>query len=246
MPQIWAHRGASAACPENTLDAFERAIQMRADGIELDVQLSADGYVMVAHDETVDRVSDGNGRIAAMTLMQLKTLNAAHNRPGYGTARFPTLDEALALLRPTNLVVNIELKNAIEPNSGLEQRCLALVREMRMEDRVWFSSFVHPSLMRVKELAPHMPCGLLYNCLMVRPWEYAKALGMDALHPHYAELHVPNEVSESHRMGIRVHPWTVNDPEVIRRITRDGVDAIITDVPDLARRAIGEMEAAHA
>lgn len=240
--QVWAHRGASGHRPENTLDAFALAMEMGADGIELDVQLSADGEVVVIHDETVDRVTEGRGRVAELTLRTLKSLNAAHTFPGSDPVRVPTLAEVFALLRPTGLTINVELKNSREPYPGLEEKCIALAREMGVAERVWFSSFQHYSLVRIKEIAPEFPCGLLYDATMVRPWQYARALGMDALHPHYTELSVLGEVEESHRAGIRVHTWTVNRETELRFAIGAGVDAVITNYPDRARALLGKIE----
>lgn len=237
---VWAHRGASGTCPENTLEAFEQAVQEGADGVELDVQRTKDGHLIVIHDETVDRVSEGTGKVAHQTLKKLQALNAAARWQGGGTARFPTLAEVFDLLRGGGLVVNVELKTSIEPYPGIEGECIALARQMGMAERVWFSSFNHHSLLRVKELAPQFPCGLLYEATMVRPWEYARALGMNALHPHFSELYVPGEVQHCHALGIRVHTWTVNDPEAIAAVLRAGADAVITNHPGLARRVIQE------
>lgn len=243
--KVWAHRGASGYRPENTLDAFALAIEMGADGIELDVQLSADGEVVVIHDETVDRVTEGKGRVAELTLRSLKGLNAAHTYPDSDIVRIPTLREVFALLRPTGMTINVELKNSREPYPGLEEQCIAQAREMGVAERVWFSSFQHHSLVRLKNLAQEFPCGLLYEATMVRPWQYAKALGMDALHPHYTELSVLGEVEESHRQGIRIHTWTVNHEQQMRSVVATGVDAIITNYPDRALRLIKEGGAAH-
>lgn len=238
--QVWAHRGASAYAPENTMEAFSLAIEQRADGIELDVHLTADGEVVVAHDETVDRVSDGSGRIVQMTLTELRQLNFHKPMPQYTeTARIPTLREVLDLLRPTNLILNIELKNSIEAYPGMEERCIDLVRAAGMRDRVWYSSFNHHSLTQVKALDSGAPCGVLYSGTMVQPWLYARNLGMDALHPHFSELLVPDEVPQSHTAGIRVHAWTVNETEHLEAVARTGLDAIITNFPDRALRVLG-------
>lgn len=238
--QVWAHRGASAYAPENTMEAFALAVEQRADGIELDVHLSADGEVVVAHDETVDRVSDGTGRIVQMTLAELRRLHFNQVKPDYSAmARVPTLREVLDLLRPTNLVLNIELKNSIEAYPGMEQRCIDLVRAAGMRDRVWYSSFNHHSLKQIKAIDPGAPCGILYSSTMVEPWSYARNLGLDALHPHFSELLIPDEVPQSHTAGVRIHTWTVNETEHLEAVARTGVDAIITNFPDRALRVLG-------
>jgi glycerophosphoryl diester phosphodiesterase len=235
---IWAHRGASGYAPENTLEAFQTAIEQDADGIELDVHLSRDGEVMVAHDETVDRVSDGTGRIADMTVAELKKLVFSKTMPAFKEARIPTLREVFALMQPTRLSVNIELKTNVFAYEGIEGKCIALIREYGLQDRVIFSSFNHHSLLNVKRIDAKLPCGILYAGIMVRPWEYARALGFDALHPHYSELAVPREVADSHACGIRVNVWTVNEEERLAQVIAKHPDGIITNFPDRARRML--------
>lgn len=236
---IWAHRGASGYAPENTLDAFELAIKQHADGVELDVHLSADGEIIVAHDETIDRCANGKGSIAAMTLAELKKFDFSKGMPGFEGTRVPTLAEVFALLRPTGLQVNVELKTTIEFYPGIEKKCIDLARQMGMADRVWFSSFNHHSLLRAKQVDPAFPCGILYASTMVRPWDYAKGLGMEALHPMLTELLIPGEVTDSHATGIRVHTWTVNEQAHLELVAALGVDAIITNYPDRALKVIG-------
>lgn len=236
--KIWAHRGASGYAPENTLEAFALAISQGAHGVELDVHLSREGEVIVAHDETVNRVTDGSGRIADKTVAELKALRVCKPLPGFDEARIPTLREVLALCAPTGLWINIELKTNVNMYEGIEQKCIDLAREHGMADRILFSSFNHHSLLRVKQIDPSFPCGILYANIMVRPWAYAKALGFDALHPLYAELAIPGEVEESHKAGIRINTWTVNSEEDLQRVAAVGPDGIITNYPDLALRIV--------
>lgn len=235
MTQIFGHRGASGYAPENTLEAFELAANMGAEGVELDVHLSRDGVLVVAHDERIDRVSDGIGRICDMTLKELKkhTFNATH--PNYQGAKMPTLEEVLALLAPTGMHVNIELKNSVYPYTGMEEQCLRLVEEMGFEERVIYSSFNHLSMVRLKHMAPKAVCGLLYDCCMVAPWEYARNLGVDALHPSYPELmFTPDACDMAHEQGLLVNTWTVNDERSMNMVYRAGADILITNFPDRA------------
>lgn len=239
---VWAHRGASGYAPENTLEAFALAVKQGADGVELDVHLSADGQVVVAHDETVDRVSDGKGRIVEMRLEQLKALNFNRPRPGYApVARIPTLEEVLALLAPTRLSVNVELKNDAQEYPRLEEKCLALVGDAGMRGRVWFSSFNHDSMRRVKALDPAMPCGALYERKLPEPaWTYARRIGVDAVHPDYGMLlRDKAQVAACREAGVRVHTWTVNAAPSLRAVARLAPHAIITNYPDRALRELG-------
>ncbi len=130
--KVWAHRGASGYVPENTIEAFRKAAEMGADGVELDIQLSNDGELVVIHDESVDRVSDGSGWVRDYTLAELKILDVGKPIPGYGVARIPTLAEVLEELKPTDMTINIECKTGIYFYPGLEEKMEKLVKSMGM------------------------------------------------------------------------------------------------------------------
>ena len=240
--RIFAHRGASGTAPENTLEAFDLAARRGAHGVELDVHICRSGELVVAHDETVDRVSDGTGRIADLSLSELKSLVFSRTHPDYRNARLPLLSEVFQLLRPAGLEINIELKNSIIDYPELERKVLEEAGREFDLSRVIFSSFNHHSMLRMKKLAPSVPCGLLYEAALVRPWEYAEKLGMDAIHPHYSEVLLsPGECTAAHEAGIRIHTWTVNTPEDQDAVLKAGVDILITNYPDqaLKRAALG-------
>jgi len=225
--EVWAHRGASGYAPENTLEAFSLAIAQGADGIELDVHLSADGHAVVIHDETVDRTSDGLGLVADLPLAALKALG------------IPSLKETLQLLAPTRLELNIELKNDCEPYPGLEECCVELVDRARMRERVWFSSFNHQSLQRIKSIDASLRCGALYSQALCEPRACARALGIEALHPRHTTLRGAEAfVAACHADGLRVHAWTVNAARTVRMLARASVDAVITDYPDRVLQAL--------
>lgn len=239
MTKVFAHRGASGYAPENTLEAFQLAAQLGADGVELDVHLTRDGHLLVAHDERVDRVSDGIGRICDMPLKDIKKLffNAVH--PEYEEARAPTLQEVFELLQPTNLQINVELKNSVLPYPGMEEKCLKLAAQMGMEERVLYSSFNHHSMVLLKKLNPAAVCGILYDGCLINPWNYAVSIGMDALHPNYSELiMVPDECEKAHEAGIRVNTWTVNDERTMRMVIACGADIMMTNYPDRAKAVV--------
>lgn len=175
--RIFAHRGASGYAPENTLEAFDLAARMGAHGVELDVHICRSGELVVAHDETVDRVADGTGMIRNLSLSELKSMRFNRTHPEYPDARLPMLSEVFELLRPTGLSVNIELKNSIVDYPELEQKVLELAAKEFDLGRVLFSSFNHHSMLRMKQLYPSVPCGLLYEAVLLNPWEYAKSWG---------------------------------------------------------------------
>ena len=216
--KVWAHRGASGYAPENTLEAFKKAEKMKADGVELDVQLTKDGELVVIHDETVDRVSGEKGFVKDYTLKELKRLNVSKHMPSYDKkTRIPTLDEVFDLLKNTEMTINIELKNGIVQYKNLEKKVLALVEEYDMLDRIWCSSFNHESIVRMKKLCPD-----------------ASELHVDALHPATYHMQDENYIDKAHGRGLRAHVWTVNEKHEMKALVKAEADAIITNYPDIA------------
>lgn len=172
--KVWAHRGASGYAPENTLEAFELAAKQKADGVELDVQLSKDGELVVIHDEIIDRVTDGKGKVKDYTVRELKSFKANQTHPEYANSVIPTLAEVYDLLKPTGLEINVELKTGIYFYPDIEKKLLKLAREKGMEEKLWYSSFNHYSLIRMKELEPSVRTGILYADGIVNVWDYAE------------------------------------------------------------------------
>lgn len=234
MIEIWAHRGASRAAPENTLPAFELAIAAGADGIEFDVQFSRDGHLVVIHDETLPRTTDGTGWVKDHTLAQLQALDASNGNQGYAGARIPTLAEVLALLEPSGLRANIELKNSEVPYPGLEEAVLAAVVAAGMAERTVYSSFSGESVRRLAGLAPLAEVGLIYSRPLVRPLRLAESLGASAIHPDRRLVGGRGWVARAHARHLAVRPWVLNTPQRIRRAISRGVDGLFTDVPDFA------------
>lgn len=243
MTQIWGHRGASGAAPENTLAAFALARDQGAQGIELDVQLSADGALVIIHDETLDRTTTGHGAVAGATLAEIQALDASLSIGGYAGARVPTLAEVFDLLAPTDMIINVELKNSIVLYPGMEEAVLALVAEHGLADRVLLSTFNHYSLRRLQELGSPCKLGMLFGDLLYEPWDYAALLGVQAIHPPFQYLRIPDFVARSHERGLAVHPWTVNAEADILAVAAAGVDALITNYPARARQLLGQPAA---
>ncbi|NLW11026.1 MAG: glycerophosphodiester phosphodiesterase [Clostridiaceae bacterium] len=238
--QIWAHRGSSAIQAENTIPAFEEAARVGADGIELDVQLTADGKLIVIHDEKTDRTTREQGWVHQLTADKLRSMNAAAFRKELPATKIPYLDEVIDLIKPTNMTMNIELKNGLIQAPGMEQMLWQLAQDMGMQERIFFSSFNHYSIRTLLELAPQAHCGLLYQCGIVDPWLYAGRVGAQAIHPYAGNLEIPNLISDCHKNGIAVHAWTINDIKKIKQAIQLGTDAIITDKPDLALKILNE------
>ncbi|MDI9470712.1 MAG: glycerophosphodiester phosphodiesterase family protein [Bacillota bacterium] len=231
---IWAHRGASHAEPENTMPAFVAALEAGADGMEIDVQLSADGEVVIIHDENTLRVAGEAHPVSSLTAAELGRLNAAWHRPDRDPVGVPCLVELLDLIRGRNVVLNIELKNSIILDPRLEARTVELVREMGVEEQVWYSSFNHASIRRLADLGLGAQSGILYSSILYDPVTYARACGVSSLHPMLNSLQLPGFVEQVQRGGLRVHAWTIDEEVHLRAALELGVDAIITNVPERA------------
>ena len=236
MTAIWAHRGASAYAPENTIPAFKLAIEQGADGIEFDVQRTADGHLVVIHDENINRTSNGFGKVVDLTLEELRRCDFSHGFVGFRKVRIPTLQETLELLAPTDLVINVELKNSIEPYPGLEDEALEIVREAGVLDRTIFSSFNHYSLANLRGRVGSHQIGLLFAESLFDPWRYAKMFGAGAIHPNRLAINHPHFMWLCHEAGVKAHVWTVDDEHEVEHMKALGVDAIITNFPDRPRK----------
>ena len=164
MTQIWAHRGASGYCPENTIEAFEKAIEMNSDGIELDVQLTKDGQIVVCHDELIDRVSNHKGFLKDFTYEELASFNFNNKMDEkYPFCKIPLLSQVLEMIKPTKLVLNIELKTSVFHYEGIEQKVVDMVKEYGLEDRIIYSSFNHQSIVNLLNINPQANCGFLHS-----------------------------------------------------------------------------------
>lgn len=237
--EIWAHRGASGYAPENTLAAFELAVRQQADGVELDVQMTRDGHLAVIHDETIDRVSFEKGAVKDYNLSELRKIRVNRTFPEYTDAVIPTLQEVYDLLKPSGITINVELKTGIIPYPGIEEAVLKATKDMGMEDLVWYSSFNHRTVKKLRILKPNVRTGVLYSDGIYHPVDYAMALGADALHPALYNMQYPDFLKECRKKEMKIHVWTVNRKEHMKEMLDMKVDAIITNYPDLAIKTAG-------
>lgn len=233
-PLVYGHRGASGYCPENTMIAFEKARDLGADGVELDVQMSKDGELVVIHDESVDRTSNGHGFVKDHTFQQLRQLNFNRTHPEYPWADIPTLEEVLKLIKEAGMIVNIELKNGIFDYPGLEKKVIELVRRLEMEDQVIYSSFNHKSCLRTHEIDPKAYVGFLYEDGFLNVPEYVKEHGGNALHPAFYLLQDPETIIKARELGLEINTWTVNDEQYMEGCCQQQLTGIITNYPDKA------------
>jgi glycerophosphoryl diester phosphodiesterase len=236
---IWGHRGAYHFAPENTLKSFELAAEMGADGVELDIQLTRDGEIVVIHDETVDRTSNGKGYVKDYTLSELKRLN--FNKRGITSPQFmeiPTLREALELLAPTGLEVNIELKTGCVWYEDLAHKAMRLVKEFSLADKTIWSSFNYFSLRPIKILEPCARVALLCGGGILATGEICEKIGAEALHCQLEQLSCPGFAEDCKARGIKLRPWTVDEEDDVLLCAALGVDAVITNRIDIAKKAL--------
>lgn len=240
MPLVFAHRGGAKLRPENTLLAFDHGLSLGADGLEFDVRLSCDGVVVVHHDATLERTTNGTGPVSAHTADDLARLDAGFHFDGFRgrTGGVPRLADVLRRYPDAQCIV--ELK---ENDPELARRCLDIIRAADAVDRVALGSFGTRVLRAARQLEPRIRTGSSREetrLALYRSW-----IRWPVRHPAYREFQVP-EVSgstrvvsprfirDAHRAGVAVRVWTVDDEADMRRLLSWGVDALISDRPDLA------------
>lgn len=240
VPLIVAHRGDSANAPENTLAAFRLALENGADGIELDVILSADQQLVVIHDDTLDRTSNGHGKVGDSPLAALRELDAgAWFGSEFEGETIPLLDEVFSELGG-KFLINVELKNYKTPKDQLTELVVAMVKRHGLRDSVLLSSFNGRNLARAKSLAPEIRTGLLtLPGLLGLPLRgfFGRRYGADDLHPFHRDVSV-KMVQSRHQLGQKVNVWTVDVPDDLRRMQACGVDMIICNDPSHARQIL--------
>jgi len=218
---VVAHRGASAYKPENTLMSFELAVELGADMVEVDVRRSRDGHLVVFHDETVERTTDGKGFVKDLTLKQLKSLDA-----GLGSEVL-TLEEALSFLKgKTGTVVEIK-------TLGIEEKVVKTLEKVGVTREAIVTSFFHPALKRIKHLCPKIQTGIIISSRPVNPSKLAFQADADAVFPRYKYVD-EDFVSELHRENLLVFPWTVDSADEVESLAKMGVDGVVTNRPDVA------------
>lgn len=229
--KIIAHRGASSRAPENTMAAFQLALDLQADGIELDVMLTADSQVVVIHDDTVDRTTNGSGRVADMTLDEVQQLNAGEGE------KVPTLSDVLERFGG-KFLINIELKNYTSIFDSLPIEVSKIIKSHKLVENVLISSFNPFNLPRVRRRISDARLGLLTQPNQAQHWIW-RVFEYDAMHPHFNDVDALL-VSALHARNREVNVWTVDDPEEIKRLVDLEVDGIITNDPKRAMEVLAE------
>ena len=242
MIQVQAHRGASAYAPENTLPAFRMAVDMKADGIECDLYQSKDGVFVVCHDETIDRTSDGTGKVAEMTYAEI----AKHNfgcrfHPDYCKAEnfitAPALEQMLDVVKDMK-VINLEITEFVDEEETALNALYAIIAKYGIVDRVIVSSFYIDVLKHLKALHSDVFTCYLYAGHQENAVQIALDNHCNAIHPEIGSV-TKKVVDDAHAHGLQVNCWTANSREMIEKAVAIGCDGVITNYPDLALRCVG-------
>lgn len=238
-PLVIGHRGAPREAPENTLASFRRAVELGADMLELDVQVSADGALVVIHDEDVSRTTDGKGLIRDLTLEQLENLDAgAWFGAEFAGERVPTLAEVCAFARG-RVALNVELKCRPEEFAGRAADLVTCLAENDLLHSTIVSSFDPAVLAEVRSVSSELYLAYLYLVQWFAPGAPDLAdLRLAALHPEH-HLLAESQVEDAHAHGLAVNAWTVDEPEVALRLAGWGVDGIVTNEPGRLRALFG-------
>lgn len=240
--EVFAHRGSKGTHPENTLAAFEEAVRVGSDGIELDVQLSQDHELVVIHDETVDRTSNGEGLVRELSLQELKQLYAGSwLNKDYAGCRIPTLQEVFDFLNGCQFkgILNIELKTNHYAYPGIEEKMIELIDKTKPQFKIVFSSFNYQTLIRLKKLNPAVEIALLFE----KDGRDLLVLDVDILvtmwHP---DLSWYREKAATDGVKRAVRLWTVNQDQELNYCFDQGVSGIITDYPEKALALRNQLE----
>ncbi|HLU27146.1 MAG TPA: glycerophosphodiester phosphodiesterase family protein [Glycomyces sp.] len=239
QPMIAAHRGANEFLPEHSLAAYRQAIVEGADAFEFDIRLTADGHLVLHHDRTVKRTSDGKGAVSELTLEQLRELNFAALHPDCGddpeAARIPTIEDLFGLVADSgqDIKLLVEAKHPSKFGPRLEMRLWETLRRWPRMD-VTVMSFSKAALKTWRELDQETPLVWIFERPFLRPPEDVQVFSSRV---DYVDS-TPTFVEETHEQGYELWVWTVNDPDTARRMAAAGVDLIFTDRPAAMREAL--------
>ncbi len=246
---VISHRGSNKIAPQNTLPAFRKSIDFHADGFETDVHMTFDGVPVICHNYTINETSNGKGMIMNQTLDYLKTLDfGSYFHRAYKGTKIPTLEEFLKLCEKAKLkILNIEIKPPKNKDYSIVEKTISMVKSHGLFDKLLISSFDPLALTACKEVDDDCKTGFLYSPksphffrIFGQEVEFAKCIGADALHP-FLWLVDKQLVDHAHENDMTVNPWTVNNERDIKRLVGFGVDGVITDVPNIAKRVIEEI-----
>lgn len=233
--EIFAHRGLSGLYPENTMAAFKAAVEVGAHGIELDVQMSQDGELVVIHDEKIERTTNGVGYVKDLTLNRLKQYDAGSwFHADFQNENIPTLNEVLEWVKtlPYKLIVNIELKNDRIDYEKLEEKVLRLIHELNLHQQCILSSFNRDSLRRIYEIDHNIETALLFQGVPTDVLSIAKNLHVQGLHCEavFAQSILGRKASLA---GYPIRVYTINTLEGFHSLENTNVSVVMTDFPQM-------------
>lgn len=246
-PKIIAHRGANRHAPQNTIPAFEKALEIGVDGTETDVHSTKDGYIVICHNDTVDEMSNGTGAIGNYMFEDIRKLDFGSKfSEEFAGTTLPTVEEYLdCMAKDDSLsIINIEIKPCKTDRADIVRKTIDAVKERGLFDKLLISSFDYKMLIEVKKYNKNCKTAYLYPTYgqivskwLIQPLHLAKKIGCDALHPHKA---FANKllVKRAHNAGMKVNAWTVDEEKDIIKMVQNGVDGIITDCPDYVEQVV--------
>ena len=238
--KILGHRGANRRAPQNTVPAFRAAVEHGADGVEFDVQMSADGVLVICHNFTVDATSNGTGRIDELTFEELRALDfGSWFSAEFAGTQIPTLEEVLDCVKDME-ILNVEIKPARKQMEEVVRKTVDTVRAYGLVEKTIFSSFDFNEVRLLKQIDPDLTCGLLYDPVPEELFDkrllrgqyltVAEEYGADALHPHYLLTNFPRSyVRKCHEAGLMVNVWGISKESELEKNRDRGLDIIITD-----------------
>jgi glycerophosphoryl diester phosphodiesterase len=236
--KVFAHRGFSGKYPENTMLAFEKAVEVKADGIELDVHCTKDGKLVIIHDEKLERTSGKPGVVSDYTLSEITAIEANLTHPECHGTTIPSFDEYCSYIRDKEMVTNVEIKTNLYYYADIEGKLLQALKHWNIEDKVIISSFNWLSVARFKKLAPHITCGLLLERQhMIDVAVLAKEMGIEYYHPDIGIID-DEDVACCKKNGIGINCWTVNTSEQMKKLIEWDADGAIGNFPDMALKAL--------
>jgi len=234
----YAHRGASAYYPENTMLSFEKALEMGATGIETDVQLTKDGVLVLIHDEMVNRTTNGEGFVADYTYKELNKLDAGSWKgEEFIGLRIPTAEELIYFILDKNIIINFEIKNGIVTYEDIEQKLIDLIYKHKINHKVILSSFNHYSIAKCNKISKEINTGVLYMEEIYKPYNYADTAGAKAIHPYFQSIN-EEVIKETKKHKTKINVFTVDDEEKMKFFLDMKVDGIITNCPDKLHKII--------
>jgi len=229
--KIFAHRGASGAYPENTILAFQKAVEAGADGVEFDLHRTRDGVLVVHHDFDLERTASVPLVIAESDYADLAQYDLGAWKGKFPKQTLPTLEEVLAVFRGTEMMINIELKAGSGIYPGIEAQLLEVLKQEGNPKRFILSSFDHHALMKLRSLGSPHPLGVLTEARLIAPWVYVETHHFQTYHPYFRTLD-PEAIKELKARKIPVYTYTVNKARAAKRLMDWGIDGIITNWPE--------------